>query len=72
MVDPTTLHDQTVPDLLAAVLGDHAVQVRPPLDTVQVPFWSTRGAQPALVPGSGAADAESCRQRVRVALLGAG
>ena len=42
MVDPTTLHDQTVPDLLAAVLGDHAVRVRPPLDTVQVPLWSTR------------------------------
>ena len=43
MVDPVTLQDQTVPALLAAVMGGApGVTVLPPLDSSQLPFWSTR------------------------------
>ena len=42
MVDPVTLQDVAVPDVLAAALGPHAVTALQPFDSLPVPLWSTR------------------------------
>ena len=49
MVDPVTLQDQTVPALLAAVMGAHPAAVLPPLDSVPAPILVDPDPQPEVV-----------------------
>ena len=42
MVEPVTLTDSTVPEVLGRVLGPHPATVLPPLDAASMCLWSTR------------------------------